>query len=339
MISLENINILWLVFESFPLPKVKAISSEIANSTLLKVMYKIMSFEKRLEKLGKNKSLLIGHKNKVNSLAILQDGNIISASDDKTLKVWDIKTLQCIFTIEDDSMINSVIVLNDGTIVYCTYSIKVQETKDDYNSFKTIDLEDYRALNNLVLLSNDNLAISASNKFGLGSVVLTLDPSDDYKCIKSLSFLYKVDCIINLLSNIFISSANMIHVYNIDEDYKEIERLGEHWGYVYSLAYVEKANLLISGSNNKNIRIWNMDDYKCIKTINCDAAVKCLLALPNGYFLSAYYDNTVKVWTTNDFECIHTFNLHKQVITSMIMVDDNKVVSASFEKNIIVLKF
>jgi WD40 repeat protein len=338
MISLENINILWLVFESFPLPKVKAISSEIANSTLLKVMYKIMSFEKRLEKLGKNKSLLIGHKNKVNSLAILQDGNIISASDDKTLKVWDIKTLQCIFTIEDDSMINSVIVLNDGTIVYCTYSIKVQETKDDYNSFKTIDLEDYKALNNLVVLSNGNLAISASNKIGLGFVVLTLDPYDDYKCIKSLSFLYKVDYIINLSSNMFISFDYLVKVYNIDEDYKEIKTLSENWGFVYSLAYVKKANLLIS-SNNKTIRFWNMNEYKCIKTINCHAAVKCLLALPNDYFLSAHYDNTVKIWTTYDFKCIHTFNLYKQVITSLMLVDYNKVVSTSLGENIIVLKF
>jgi WD40 repeat protein len=132
MMRLENLNILWLVFESFPIHKVKALSPEIANPIISKAIYKIVSFEKRLEKLGKNKSFLKGHKKKVNSLAILQDGNIISASDDKTLKVWDIESLHCIFTIEDDSMINSVIILNHGIIVYSTYSnIKVQDTKDD----------------------------------------------------------------------------------------------------------------------------------------------------------------------------------------------------------------
>jgi WD40 repeat protein len=190
------------------------------------------------------------------------------------------------------------------------------------------------------LLSNGNLAIYAENRFGRGSVVLTLDPYDDYKCIKSLSFLEKFDCFINLSNIIFIASGYMIYVYNIDEDYKKIKTLCEHYRDVYSLVCIEKENLLISGSDDKTIKVWNMnDEYKCIKTIKCDAAVKCLLALPNGYFISAYYDNTVKIWTTYDFECIHTLNLHKQVITSLMLANDNRLVSASLGKDIMVLKF
>ena len=34
------------------------------------------------------------------SVAILPDGNAISASADNTLKVWDLKTGQCVMTLQ-----------------------------------------------------------------------------------------------------------------------------------------------------------------------------------------------------------------------------------------------
>jgi WD40 repeat protein len=127
MVNFENVNILWIIFQSFTIPKIKALSTEITNPTLIKAMLKVLNFEKRLEKLGKVTKILTGHKKKVNSLSKLSNGDIISASDDCMLKIWDLKSFQCVFTIEDDCIINSVIVLNYDIIAYCTYSnIKVQ---------------------------------------------------------------------------------------------------------------------------------------------------------------------------------------------------------------------
>jgi WD40 repeat protein len=339
MINFENVNILWIIFQSFSLPKIKALSADITNPTLVKALLKILSFEKRLEKLAKVRKMLTGHKKRVNSLSTLSNGNIVSASDDCTLKIWDLKSLQCIFTIEDDCMINSVVALNDDMIAYCTYSsIKVQEIKDDYKSFKHIDMGDRRAFNNLLLLPNGKLATYAENKYG-PAVVLILDLENDYKIIKSFTYPFQVHCIVNLPNNKFaIGTYYVIRIYDC-KILKEVKVLNAHIDWVYSLVYIEKENVLISGSNDKTIKVWDMSEYVCLRTMNGEVEVKCLMSLPNGYFAAAYYDNTVKIWTTYDFECIHTFNLHKQVITSIMLVDDNKLVSASLEKNIIVSKF
>jgi hypothetical protein len=55
MISFENANILWIIFQSFTIPKIKVLSAEITNPTLIKAMLKVLNFGKRLEKLGKVK--------------------------------------------------------------------------------------------------------------------------------------------------------------------------------------------------------------------------------------------------------------------------------------------
>ena len=43
---------------------------------------------------------LQGHTQSVWSVAVLPDGNAISASYDKTLKVWDLKSGQCVMTLQ-----------------------------------------------------------------------------------------------------------------------------------------------------------------------------------------------------------------------------------------------
>src|SRR6185369_13370147 len=60
---------------------------------------------------------LTSHKGLVYSLAVLPDGNIISASDDKTLKIWDVYDYTCIRTLEGhNGCVYTVIILPDGKL-------------------------------------------------------------------------------------------------------------------------------------------------------------------------------------------------------------------------------
>jgi len=53
---------------------------------------------------------LTGHKGSVTALTVLRDGTVVSASKDKTLKMWDVKSERCLRTLEGhSSMIWSVI--------------------------------------------------------------------------------------------------------------------------------------------------------------------------------------------------------------------------------------
>jgi len=68
-----------------------------------------------------------GHTSWVRHMAMLPDGRIVSASDDKTLKIWNIDThneklKSCDLTLTGHTYyIFGVVVLSDGRIVSCSH--------------------------------------------------------------------------------------------------------------------------------------------------------------------------------------------------------------------------
>ena len=66
------------------------------------------------------------------SVAVLPDGNAISASYDKTLKVWDLKSGQCVMTLQGHTdTVYSVAVLPNGNAISASYdnTLKVWDLK------------------------------------------------------------------------------------------------------------------------------------------------------------------------------------------------------------------
>jgi len=58
-----------------------------------------------------------GHTSSIFSLAVLSDRSLISGSSDKTIKIWNIKTGECIKTLEGiNNRVRSLAVLHDGTL-------------------------------------------------------------------------------------------------------------------------------------------------------------------------------------------------------------------------------
>src|SRR5687768_8761905 len=65
----------------------------------------------------KNTATFSGHTWHVNALAVLPDGRIVSGSDDKTLKLWDVAG-KCLDTFRGhESSVMALAVLPDGRIV------------------------------------------------------------------------------------------------------------------------------------------------------------------------------------------------------------------------------
>ena len=74
-------------------------------------------------------------------MALLPDGKIVSASRDRTLKIWDINNYRCIRTLEGhENYIYTVIVLPDGNIVSGSHdnTIKIWNCLDNYNCINTL---------------------------------------------------------------------------------------------------------------------------------------------------------------------------------------------------------
>jgi WD40 repeat protein len=61
---------------------------------------------------------LEGHTEHVNSVAVTEDGKVVSGSGDKTVKIWDIDTCRLIRSLEGATdEVNSVVVIQDRNVI------------------------------------------------------------------------------------------------------------------------------------------------------------------------------------------------------------------------------
>ena len=75
-----------------------------------------------------------------------------------------------------------------------------------------------------------------------------------------------------------------------------IRTLTGHARYILSLVYLPDG-LLASGSDDKTIKIWNIETGMCIKTLEGhEEWVRSLVYLPGGLLASGSADKTIKIW-------------------------------------------
>ncbi|RNA20631.1 WD40 repeat, partial [Brachionus plicatilis] len=77
----------------------------------------------------------------VKSLEILQNGNIVSGSEDQTIKIWHKDTFECLKTINGhNSEVNCLAIMQNGNIVSGSWdkTIKIWD-KDTFECLKTIN--------------------------------------------------------------------------------------------------------------------------------------------------------------------------------------------------------
>jgi WD40 repeat protein len=140
-----------------------------------------------------------------------------------------------------------------------------------------------------------------------------------------------------LTDNKFASGCTCIRIWcNINYTYLKTLLTG-HSEYIYALLYLTNNNTLLSGSFDGTIKIWECNNYLCIKTIFAhDEGVKCFAKLSNGYFASGSYDKKIKIWDIMNCQCIATLEGHDIGVITLLSLKDKRLVSGSFYGEIII---
>jgi WD40 repeat protein len=60
---------------------------------------------------------LVGHRLGVTKLATLLNGNLVSSSDDHTLRVWDVESGECLTVARHTHFVRTLAVMHDGTLI------------------------------------------------------------------------------------------------------------------------------------------------------------------------------------------------------------------------------
>ena len=348
----------------------KEIEKSMDNKKLLDFEYKFdfsyLNFTTHQE--------LIGHKNAVNCLCVLQDRYIASGSSDHTIKIWDslnenmkirpIKTLDYHVDI-----VNSIIDIDKGNTIIssgrddklCLWDIKeIIDNKniiDNGNKgiYNEIEYEDNKIfpkksifsesiiVYSLCLLSNGKIVIS-----GRDESIKIVD-----KELKKVDIILKrntgsVLTVAEFSDGILISGGadNSIKIWDLNKPHC-LNTYKGHKGQINSVIKIKYNNsLFLSGSSDQMIKILKYDINSSPKSkIECvgnleghKGPVYCLLELLDGRIASGSTDWTIKIWNLKDKSCMQTLLGHKSSIFSLAQLNDGRLISGEADKMIYIWK-
>ena len=102
-----------------------------------------------------------------------------------------------------------------------------------------------------------------------------------------------------------------------------------HTKTIRSIQVDEKSNIIISASDDKTLKIWNLAKGKCLKTLkDHQDSVTSILIIPNNKFISGSKDATIKIWDLNSYTCLNTLN-NISGIKSLCLISDNQLACGS----------
>lgn len=93
-------------------------------------------------------------------------------------------------------------------------------------------------------------------------------------------------------------------------------------------------NIIISGSIDKTIRIWDINSGYCIKKLVGHTATINSVVVKNNLIISGSDDTTIRIWDINSGECIKILEGHCGRVW-LVYVIDNLIFSTSWDKLII----
>ncbi|PVU90278.1 hypothetical protein BB559_000110 [Furculomyces boomerangus] len=268
---------------------------------LYKSFYKL---ENRWKKGTAKLCTLIGHQDSIYCLQFDKD-KIITGSRDKTIKIWDTKSLIC----------NKVLAGHSASVLCLKYRDNILASGSSDTTIILWNLAEERKLFQL---------------YGHSAGVLDVTINDDYiiSCSKDCSIkvwdrntgslintLYGHTGPVNALSlveNTLVSASgdSSIRVWDLSTfSCTKVLR-----GHLRGLACIQfDGKRIVSGSNDRTIKVWDIQTGKCIQTlVGHTDLVRTLYYQGGSRAVSGSYDQTVKVWDLEsgsillDFKDPHT---------------------------------
>jgi WD40 repeat protein len=255
---------------------------------------------------------LQGHRTCVKSLAFSNSGQeqlLASGSDDNTVRLWDTHTRECVAVLQghkgwvqsvafspDSRLLASA--SGDGTVRLWD----VVEQKEKAASPMHM-LEGHTNFVNSVSLSPDGRQLASSSWDG--TVRLWTVPEGVPGPVLQHSRFNVLDVAFSPVvgSNMLASSDlnGIVRLWNVSEINPQlVHELQGHSNWVMSVAFSPDGSQLVSGSDDKTVRLWSVASGKLLKTLHGHSGyVRSVAFHPNGKQVASEssFDKTVRLWT------------------------------------------
>ncbi|MCT7990668.1 WD40 repeat domain-containing protein [Laspinema olomoucense] len=251
---------------------------------------------------------VLEHQKAVRTLAIDPEGNfLVSGSNDKTVKIWEIHSGNLIKTAIGHTGSAIALAISPNGELFASGSgdntIKLWELKTGKLRFTLRGHTGW--VNALAFHPKGNMLVSggADKTIALWNLETQELIGTFYghtSTVRSIS--------INPQGNTLISGGNdnMIKIRNLLTG-ELLHTLTEHTGSVCSVAISPDGNLLASGSNDTTLRLWNVGTGKLLYTLaDHSSGVTSVSISQNNMMASSSDDGTIKIWNLEQARPIHT---------------------------------
>lgn len=278
----------------------------------------------------------------VNSVAISKNGEILaSGGDDKTIKLWSVKTGEAIATLCGHSQaVNSLAFSADGETIASASSDRTVKLWNLNSNQPILTLEGHGHAVKSVAFSPDGKILASGS---WDKTIKLWDITTGEALFTLTSHKLQVSAVAFSPDGRFLASASLdrtAKLWRISEPLSSRlcpqlhQTLSGHTGAVLAVAFSPDGKTLATGSDDRTIQLWNLESGQQTKQILGHSWSVVALAFSNDRetLISGSWDKTVKLWKAGTGEEICNLNGHFDSV-SAIAVSSNGQAIASGSKD------
>ncbi|MCP4106055.1 MAG: protein kinase [Desulfobacteraceae bacterium] len=271
----------------------------------------------------------------ISSVTITPDGKtIVSGSDDKTVRVWDLETGQCVKILEGHTQaVDCISITPDSkTVISGSYD----------NTLRVWDLETEQCVKVLEghtgpvycadITADGKIAISGNEDKTLR--VWNLETGECLMVLEGHTGpVYSVSMTPDGKTAVSGGWDNSVCVWNLQT--RECVNLTERHAWdVTGVSVTPDGKTAVSGSHDKTLRIWNTQTGQCLKKFEGHRDfIESADVTPDGKIvISGSDDKTLRVWDMETGECLKILEGHTSFVETVIVRPDGKTaLSAGYD--------
>ncbi|EJU06188.1 WD40 repeat-like protein [Dacryopinax primogenitus] len=292
---------------------------------------------------------LPGHRTDIRTLAISSDDELLASASNGALKIWNVKTLACIRTMDCGYAVCSIFLPDDRQVAVGTKSGEILL----YDIASSSLIETIKAHEGTVWsidLRPDGKALVSGSadkdvKFWDLEPVNPEGSTSSSRALVTLTHARTLKMSDDVLGACYSPNGKLIAVSLLDSTVKifyedSLKFLLSLYGHklpVLSMAISSDSKLIVTCSADKNIKIWGLDFGDCHKSIFAhDESIMQVGFEPRTHnFWSVGKDKVLKYWDGDKFENIQKFEGHHAEIWALAVAHNGQfVVTGSHDKSI-----